>query len=59
MSQLFPGKEITLDTRCLQSSEPIRVRMQGSEVLEVTPEEAVGHANTLMEQWGEPSWAYT
>jgi hypothetical protein len=59
VSQLFPGKEITLDTRCLQSGDPIHVRMRGWDVLEVRPKEVVGYVNTPMDKWGEPSWAYT
>ena len=59
MSQLFPGKKITIETRCIQSGQPIRVAMRDSDVLEVNPEAAVGHANVPMDKWGDPSWAFT
>ena len=59
MSQLFPGKEVTIDARCLESGDPIRVRMRDSDVLEVSPETAMAHANVILEQWGQPSWAFT
>ncbi len=56
MSQLFPGQEVTIDSRCVQSDDPIRVRMRDSDVLDVS---AVAHANVPLEQWGQPSWAFT
>ena len=59
MSQFFPGKEVTIDSHCVASGDPIRVRMRDSEVLEVTPETAVVHANAPMAEWGQPSWAFT
>jgi hypothetical protein len=42
---LFPGKEIRIDTRCLDCGEPIVVRMRDGEVLEVNPSTTVGHMN--------------
>ena len=42
---LFPGKEIRIDTRCLDCGEPILVRMRDEEILEVNPSTAVGHVN--------------
>ena len=59
MSQLFPNKDVTIESNCLQSGEPIRVRMRGVQLLDVTPEAAVGHANQPMDQFGSPSWAFT
>ena len=59
MSQLFPGKEVTIDSRCVESGDHIRIRMRDSDVLEVTPETAVAHANVMMDKWGQPSWAFT
>ena len=47
VSHLFPGKEITIDSRCLQSGDRIRVRMRDSDVLEVSPNLAI------------PSWTTT
>ena len=59
MSHLFPGKEITIDSRCLHSGDRVRVRMRGSDVLEVSPNEAIGYSCTSLDLWGQPSWAYT
>jgi hypothetical protein len=59
VSQLFSGKEVTIDSRCVQSGDSVRVRMRDSEVLEIRPETAVAHANATMDQWGKPSWAFT
>jgi len=59
VSQLFPGKEVAIDARCVQSGDPIRIRMRDSDVLEVSPESAVGHANVTLDKWGQPSWAFT
>jgi hypothetical protein len=59
VSQLFPGREVTIAARCVQSGELIRVRMKDSEVLAVEPEAAVAHANVTMDKWGHPSWAFT
>jgi hypothetical protein len=42
---LFPGTEIRIDTRCLDCGEPITVRMQDEEILEVNPATVVGHMN--------------
>ena len=59
MGQLFLGKEITINTRCLESGQPIRVRMKGWDVAEVSPDEAVGYTGTPLDQWGKPTWAFT
>lgn len=59
MSQLFPGKEVTIDSRCVESGDSIRVRMRDSDVVEVTPDTAVAHANVTMDKWGQPTWAFT
>lgn len=45
MRWLFPGKEIRIDTRCLDCGEPILVRMRDQQILEVSPETTVGHVN--------------
>jgi hypothetical protein len=59
VSQLFPGKEVRIDARCVQTGDPITVRMKDGDVLEVSPDTAVGHANLPLAEWGQPSWAYT
>jgi Alkylmercury lyase len=52
-SWLFPGREVRIDARCLDCAEPITVRMRDGELLEVTPETAVGHANHPTPAWEE------
>ncbi len=59
MSQLFPGKEVRIDARCVASGDPIRIVMRDSEVVEVSPEATVVHANVPLESWGQPNWAFT
>ena len=59
MSQLFPDKDVIIQSQCIQSGEPIRVRMRGLALVDVTPDTAVGHSNQTMDQWGSPSWAFT
>jgi hypothetical protein len=55
---LFPGKEIQIDSRCLDSGDPIRVRMRDGGILEISPSTAVGHANVPLPKWAEHSWAF-
>ena len=38
---LFPGKEVRIDTVCLDCGEPIIVRMRDEEILEIDPPSAV------------------
>ena len=45
MRWLFPGKEVSIDTRCLDCGEPISVRMQDDRIIEVDPPTVVGHMN--------------
>jgi hypothetical protein len=40
---LFPDKEVSVQTRCLDCGESIEVRTRGEEVLQVDPEAAVGY----------------
>lgn len=40
---LFPGREIVVDSRCLDCAESVRVRMRDDELLEITPESAIGY----------------
>lgn len=42
---LFPDTEIRIDTYCLQSGEPILVRMCGDDILEINPTTVVVHMN--------------
>jgi len=40
---LFPDQEVVVDTRCLDCGDSIRVRMRDNELLEISPESAVGY----------------
>ena len=40
---LFPGKEVVVESRCLDCAGSIRLRMRDEEILEVQPEPAVGY----------------
>ena len=40
---LFPGRDVQVDTRCLDCGDLIRVRMRDELILEVTPESTVGY----------------
>lgn len=53
MSWLFPGKEIRLDTRCLDCGEEIVVRMRDGSLLEVDPPTAVGYTMSPFTKWRE------
>jgi hypothetical protein len=59
VSQLFPGREVRIDSRCVQTGDAVSVRMRDGELTELSPDTAVGHANLPMTEWGQPSWAFT
>lgn len=40
---LFPGKEVMIESRCLDCGEPIRVRARDEDILEIVPDTAVGY----------------
>lgn len=40
---LFPNQEVSVETRCLDCGEEIRVRTRDDEILEIDPETAVGY----------------
>ena len=40
---LFPGQEVVVESRCLDCGDRIRVRMRDDELLEISPEAAVGY----------------
>ena len=58
MRWLFPGKEIRVDTRCLDCAEPIVVRMRDEEILEANPGTVVGHMNVPVAKWEATSWGF-
>jgi hypothetical protein len=45
MRWVFPGSEVRIDARCLDCTDSIVVVMRDEEILEVTPDTAVGHFN--------------
>jgi hypothetical protein len=40
---LFPGREVVVDSRCLDCGDSIRLRMCDEEILEIDPQTAVGY----------------
>ena len=53
MRWLFPGKEVRIDSRCLDCGEPIMVRTKDAQLLEATPSTIVGHFTVPLRQWGQ------
>lgn len=53
MRWLFPGKEVTLETRCLDCGEKIVVRMRDEQLLEVDPPSMVGYTLSPFTKWRE------
>lgn len=53
MRWLFPGKEVRLDTRCLDCGEPIVIRMRDELILEVDPPTTIGYMMSPFTQWRE------
>lgn len=43
MRWLFPGKEVRIDSHCLDCGEPMQVRMRDEEILGVEPDTLVGY----------------
>lgn len=58
MCWLFPGQEIQIDSRCLDSGDSILVRIRDGELLEVSPSTAVGYVNIPLPKWEEHNWAF-
>ena len=40
---LFPGREVVVDSRCLDCRGSILLRMRDEEILDIDPETAVGY----------------
>jgi hypothetical protein len=40
---LFPGREVVVESRCLDCGDAIRLRMRDEEILEIDPQTAVGY----------------
>jgi len=45
MRFVFPGRDVTVESACLDCGDSVVVRMRDDDVFEVTPETAVGHFN--------------
>ncbi len=58
MRWLFPGREVRIDSRCLDCGEPLRIRMRDEALLEVNPPTIVGHVNVPFARRGEFTDAY-
>ena len=55
---LFPGKEIRVDTVCLDCGEPIVVRMRDEEILEINPPTAIAYLMSPFAKWREGTGAF-
>ena len=55
---LFPGKEVRIDTVCLDCGEPIIVRMRDDEILEIDPPSAVTYLMSPFAKWREGTSAF-
>jgi hypothetical protein len=40
---LCPGQEVSVESRCLDCGERIRIRMRDEDILEIDPPDAVGY----------------
>jgi hypothetical protein len=40
---LFEGREVTVESRCLDCTGSVRLRMRDDEMIEIDPESAVGY----------------
>ncbi len=58
MRWLFPGKEVRIDSRCLDCGEPLQIRMRDEAILDVQPPTIVGHMNVALTRRGEVSDAF-
>lgn len=45
---LFPGKDVTINTTCLDCGEPIKIMYRNGEILDINPSRAVGHMNNSL-----------
>jgi hypothetical protein len=40
---LFPGRDVVVESRCLDCGDSIRLRMRDEDILEIDPQTAVGY----------------
>ena len=55
---LFPGREVQIETACLDCGEPITVRLKDDEILEIQPEGAVGYMLSPFAEWRDGTGAF-
>lgn len=55
---LMPGKEIRIETTCLDCGEPILIRMRADRILEIDPSSAVCYLMSPFAKWREGSGAF-
>ena len=58
MRWLFPGREIRIDTPCLDCGETIAIRMRDEHILDVDPPTAVAFMMSPFTPWREGSKAF-
>ncbi|MGH7533970.1 MAG: organomercurial lyase, partial [Gemmatimonadales bacterium] len=57
VSWLFPDRQVTIDSPCLDCGDPVRIVMRDGAVLELAPATTVVHTNIPAARWSE-DWAY-
>lgn len=57
VSWLFPGREVTVDSPCLDCGDAVQVVMRDGAVLGLSPATAVVHTNVPAAHWSQ-DWAY-
>lgn len=51
VSQLFPGKDVTIDSYCPHCMEPIQVRTRDGQIVARNPESIVLHFGVPLRNW--------
>ncbi len=55
---LFPGKEIRIESKCLDCGAPIVIRMKDERLLEIDPPSAVAYMMSPFGKWREGSASF-
>jgi hypothetical protein len=55
---LFPGKEIHIETMCLDCGKPISVRMRDEEILAIDPPTSIAYLMSPFAKWREGTGAF-
>jgi len=53
VSQIFPGKQVRIDTYCRDCAEPLSITMVGDKAISVQPETMLLHIELPVRQWFE------